>query len=280
MPVLRGIDVRLSGDDLRVLARLAGPGRGQTVRTGGVARAEEPTRPEEGVRAVAEEARRLAAPAAVYERFPLRAAREAAVEVGGKRLSGRALAHATRGATEAAVIVATIGPRLEEEVSARTAAGRVCEAFALDAAGSLLVERLVTTVCARVESEAAAAGLRTGPPLGPGHADWPVSEQARLFDLLRPETSIGVRLTGGGLMVPVKSASVLVGVGRKLAFAGGSRCDACTLAAGCRYRRSGGSVERPPGGPPGDPGGPPERPGRGDQGSGRAARLAKEKGER
>jgi hypothetical protein len=191
------------------------------------------------VRTIAEEARRLAAPAAVYERFSLRPAGEDAVEVGGWRLSGRALAFATRGATEATVIVATIGPRLEEEVSARTAAGRVHEAFALDAAGNLLVERLVTVVCARVEIEAAGAGLTTGPPLGPGHADWPVSEQERLFDLLHPEASIGVRLTGGGLMVPVKSVSVLVGVGPELAVAGGSRCDACTLAAVCRYQRSG-----------------------------------------
>jgi hypothetical protein len=64
---------------------------------------------------------------------------------------------------------------------------------------------------------------------------WPVEQgQPQIFDLLDAD-EIGVRLTESMMMVPRKSLTFVLGIGKKL-IAGGRTCDYCSLKGTCRYR--------------------------------------------
>jgi hypothetical protein len=64
---------------------------------------------------------------------------------------------------------------------------------------------------------------------------WPVEQgQPQIFDLLNAG-EIGVQLTESMMMIPRKSLSLVLGVGREL-IAGGRTCDYCSMKETCRYR--------------------------------------------
>ena len=62
--------------------------------------------------------------------------------------------------------------------------------------------------------------------------------QQQIFALL-DAGSIGVSLRESGLMEPIKSVSLVVGLGHDLGQAGRS-CDYCAMRGLCRYNQHGG----------------------------------------
>ena len=71
-------------------------------------------------------------------------------------------------------------------------------------------------------------------PLNPGMIGWPLLEGQQQIFALVDTRSIGVSLHDSGLMEPVKSISLVVGLGRELGQAG-RPCDYCAMHALCRY---------------------------------------------
>jgi cobalamin-dependent methionine synthase I len=144
------------------------------------------------------------------------------------------VAQAMGSAKQIAVAVCTIGPQLEEAVGAMFTAGQQVEATVLDGVGSAAVEELAQRACRMFEDMARQRGLMTSSPLSPGEPDWPLEGQRELFDLV-PGEEIGVTLTDTFLMRPLKSLSLVVGIGENLST-GGSPCEFCSLNQVCRYR--------------------------------------------
>ena len=108
-------------------------------------------------------------------------------------------------------------------------------ALALDGVGSAAVEALAGSACRGFEQEAVARGWRPSLPLSPGMVGWTVREgQAQIFALV-DAAEAGVRRTEGGMMVPRKSLSLVLGLGPRLE-AVGSACAYCTLHETCRYQ--------------------------------------------
>jgi hypothetical protein len=64
-----------------------------------------------------------------------------------------------------------------------------------------------------------------------------VGEQRKIFQLL-DASQIGVSLSHGLVMSPLKSLSLIVGAGRRpMAVEGLTNCDFCSLQDRCRYSR-------------------------------------------
>lgn len=152
---------------------------------------------------------------------------------GGKRLTGALVARYLAGAERAAAVVCTIGPDLEKLAAAQ---GDLVLALALDGLGNAAVEAVGQQVCARLGEQAQARGLEAGMPLSPGDPKWPVEVgQPQIFSLLGPNPA-GVRLTEGGMMIPKKTISFVVGIGRKMEQA--DLCELCSMKGRCRYRHA------------------------------------------
>ncbi|HMK98286.1 MAG TPA: hypothetical protein VK425_12115 [Acidimicrobiales bacterium] len=181
----------------------------------------------------------LLAPAVAWRRLNVVSSRHDALRVGprGAQLFGVGLSERLLPACEVCALVCTIGPYVEDAASALFKADPAL-ALALDAFGSAAVDRLTFLARSRVEAQAALRGWLASAPLSPGGAGWPADVgQPQIFSLVKA-SSIGVSLTAFNMMRPRKSTSFVIGLGPDAKTAGWGPCEACELAASCRYREA------------------------------------------
>ena len=173
--------------------------------------------------------------AAVYRTLRVEAVRHERLTLeGGGILTGRLIAQHLAPAEQVAVLAATIGERLDERVSEKFAIDPAY-ALALDGLGSAAVEALAIAACNTIEVQAATNNLQTTIPLSPGMVGWPVDVgQQQIFSLLDADLA-GIQLTSGAQMIPRKSLSMVVGIGREVSTVGRT-CDFCSLRETCRYQ--------------------------------------------
>jgi len=124
----------------------------------------------------------------------------------GPAFSGRAVSRHLADAREAVAFVLTLGPALETEVAALGQRQDLFEAYLLDLAGWAGIEAAVRVL--RRDLVAAFPRARVSHRLGPGHRDWPLTEQGALVSLFE-EADAPVRLSEHGVLIPFKSISGL-----------------------------------------------------------------------
>jgi hypothetical protein len=152
----------------------------------------------------------------------------------GKVVSGQ-LAHAE----DLAVFLCTAGAGVEALARRLMATGDPFTGFIADTVGSLVVERAMDLVQGRLEQFVSTWGERITNRYSPGYCGWGVEEQQKLFRLL-PPGFCGVSLTETSLMLPVKSVSGVIGVGREARHSPYT-CRLCDYED-CLYRR----LQHPP----------------------------------
>jgi hypothetical protein len=178
----------------------------------------------------------LLEPALLYQRFPVTGIRHERLELaGGGSLSGPAIGSHLGAAREVIVAVCTVGSALTARASEVFESNPV-RGLALDGLASAAAEAVAEAACRHFEGIAAAEGLAASIPLNPGMTGWPLLEaQEQVFSLL-PAGEIGVTLSPSGVMEPLKSVSLVVGLGRAGELMGGRTCDFCTMRETCRYK--------------------------------------------
>lgn len=132
---------------------------------------------------------------------------------GGWTFTGRTVGRLLRDAARAVLFVATIGPRLEEQVSAFFEEEEYLTAVLLDAAGTVALHRVIKALRLTLVAEAVPAGASLTGRTSPGYGDWDLAEQAQLFQALGG-MPLPVRLHAAGLMLPKKSLSGVIGLVR------------------------------------------------------------------
>ena len=137
--------------------------------------------------------------------------------------------------TALGVGVLTLGPALERRASALFAERRMSLALALDKLGNEMLSALSRRVQDRIVIEARNAGLTAAGELRAGDPGLPLSAQSAVHHLAGAST-IGVSVTPGQVLHPLKSMSMVLGIGIDLPAANGR---AATIAlrrrvAGCR----------------------------------------------
>jgi hypothetical protein len=114
----------------------------------------------------------------------------------------------------AALFVTTAGPGLTTWYESLAHTDQTLAAYAVDTIGSALAEGAAEAVAEELTRWAKKQGLNTTNRYSPGYCHWDVAEQRQLFELLPPRFC-GVTLTESAMMVPVKSVSGLIGLGRE-----------------------------------------------------------------
>jgi len=112
--------------------------------------------------------------------------------------------------------------------------GDILEGYILDIIGSEAVESAIDIMQDQISMEAASEGLKITNRFSPGYCGWDVSEQHKLFHLL-PGTWCGVKLTASALMVPEKSVSGIIGIGKEVRYLP-YKCNLCNMKD-CIYRK-------------------------------------------
>lgn len=172
---------------------------------------------------------------------PLEAPAGEALQAGGEAFLALRLQPESGRLTALACGVATIGPAIEERVSALFAERRAALAVALDDIGNALLLSAARGLQDRMLAEARRRGLSMAGELRPGDPGLALSAQAPLLRLA-DAASIGISLSAGHALRPLKSTSMMLGVGIDLPAARWSRCDDCPTALRCRLAAASGAI--------------------------------------
>lgn len=155
-------------------------------------------------------------PAIRWVVYPLQGAPESdeSIQVADVTFCSKELAIRCRGAEELVLFIATIGPRLEDQVHSRISTEPL-PAVVLDYFGSEAVVGLTHLMREELEAYAGPKGYRVGWRFCPGYGDWDTREQHKLFSLLDGEP-IGVELAPSGMMHPRKSYAGVIPLGSEV----------------------------------------------------------------
>jgi len=226
MPVIRDIPLSLKPSEV---LRRQGLGRGAKVR------------PE--IRLLIRELlaslnkSRLLEPAVAYEYYRVRSMDGSRISLeGDKALHGPLLPAIFPEAKELAVILVTIGPKLEKQVTDYSKKGAALQGMTLDGIGSAAVDKLVAEFLRLIATEVSSRGYEISSPVNPGMPGFPLTEQWNLLGLVKAG-EIEVTLTSSGMMVPRKSTSMVMGVGPQMTrWTQAEVCARCTLRETCHYK--------------------------------------------
>src|SRR5450755_3656118 len=155
------------------------------------------------------------------------------LRAGGEALDALRLVPKSGQLTALGVGICTLGPALERRASALFAERRMSLALALDRLGNELLSALSRRVQDRIVSEARKVGLTAAGELRAGDPGLPLAAQTAVHRLAGADT-IGVSVTQGQVLHPLKSMSMVLGIGIDLPAAHWSRCDDCPSAPRCR----------------------------------------------
>jgi hypothetical protein len=179
----------------------------------------------------------LLEPAVAYEFYTVASMSDSQISLeGGKALQGPLLPASSPEATEFAVVLCTIGPRLEKQVTEYSKNGATLQGMILDGIGSAAVDKLVSEVLRLIATEVSSRGYEISSPVNPGMPGFPLTEQSNLLQLVNTD-KIGVKLTASGMLVPRKSTSLVIGIGPQMTrWTQAEVCARCSIAETCLYK--------------------------------------------
>ncbi len=135
--------------------------------------------------------------------------------------------------TAVACAVCTLGPALPARVQSLFAQRRASLAVGLDALGNELLFAASRVLQDRMLADAKKQNLSMAGELRSGDPGLAIETQSTVLQLAQAE-HIGVTLSSGGMMHPVKTCSMVLGVGLVLPKAQWSRCDSCPTRSRCK----------------------------------------------
>ncbi len=213
-------DVKVEPDRLWCLAGYSDPSRASRIMNKALERA-------------MEMGAGLLEPVACYDMFPIEKVTSSSVDVDSISFESQDLAFRFREARELAVLIVTIGPRLENQVEELNASGDAGGGLVLDMYGSIAVDQVAYKAREIIQKAVLDKGYRAmsyGYCIGkncraytdcggvvaywlaPGYADLETREQKKVFTLVDGR-HIGVHLSESCMMTPRKSYACLLPIG-------------------------------------------------------------------
>jgi hypothetical protein len=145
----------------------------------------------------------LIEPKAVYTKMKVISIENDRIQLeNGHALSSVVLADLLERGQEILAYVVTIGPKLEEEAKQKS----LFQSFLLDKMGNYAVNKACAYLKSRVANVLGNVMSEFSPGSGTGEL-FSIEQQEPLFRILKPEASIGVRLSSSLMMIPRKSES-------------------------------------------------------------------------
>lgn len=128
---------------------------------------------------------------------------------------GKIILRQLRGSAAYALFICTSGVEYEAYQQRLKEQGDMVRVFIADALGSVIAERCADQMEQHLQESINKLGWRHTNRFSPGYCGWHVSQQQRLFPLFEGKTC-GVTLTDSSLMVPIKSVSGIIGLGKEV----------------------------------------------------------------
>ena len=171
-----------------------------------------------------------------FRLHPVECIEDDVVKAAGVALFAPALAQGSGRVTAVVAAACTLGPALENRVSALFAARRPSLGMALDSLGTDLLFRLSDRLYARIRRELRRQGLHIGPPENPGDGGLALEAQSAVLQLSGVDAA-ALSANASGMLQPVKSLTFVAALGPDLpTHAITPRCSRCSARDRCTIR--------------------------------------------
>lgn len=167
--------------------------------------------------------------------YPLKLGENGMVDVVCFQTVSRNLSRNLTGCEKILLMAATLGTEVDR-LLARYGKYQVSRAVVLQAAATALIEDCCDRLCARWKEDYEAQGLYLRPRFSPGYGDFSITCQEPVLNALEAGKRIGITLTDSCLMLPSKSVTAVIGLGRQPLFCELKGCELCSRND-CAYRR-------------------------------------------
>ena len=128
---------------------------------------------------------------------------------------GKIILHQLKGSEAYALFIATAGTEYESYLQRLKNEGDMVRVYIADALGSVIAEKTADMLETCLQESINKLGWHHTNRFSPGYCGWHVSQQQQLFPLFQGHTC-GVRLTDSSLMLPIKSVSGIIGLGKEV----------------------------------------------------------------
>jgi hypothetical protein len=129
--------------------------------------------------------------------------------------SGSTISKPLIGCTELIVFAVTLGEVFDNWVRGLFSGGDPFAGYLADLTGTVRVEQAADWLEKQISYRVSSKKQTLSNRFSPGYCGWDVSEQHILFRLL-PENFLGIRLNESALMIPIKSISGIIGIGKNV----------------------------------------------------------------
>lgn len=129
------------------------------------------------------------------------------------------------------ILISTAGEGISDLIKYYNSKGDFLRAYIVDLIGTIYVEKIADYVQNQIKEQ---LNTNITNRYSPGYCNWPTSDQYNIFQLL-PENFCGVRLNENGIMIPLKSISAIVGIGKEVRYIKYD-CNFCS-DKNCIYKR-------------------------------------------
>ena len=128
---------------------------------------------------------------------------------------GNIILRQLRGSEAYALFICTAGVAYEAYQQRLKEQGDMVRVFIADALGSVIAEKCADQMEIALQESIDKLGWKHTNRFSPGYCGWHVSQQQLLFPLFQGHTC-GVTLTDSSLMLPIKSVSGIIGLGKSV----------------------------------------------------------------
>ena len=118
---------------------------------------------------------------------------------------------------QVALLVSTAGEFISERSGQLMKEGLLLEGYVVDVIGSVICEKVAIKTWERVKEVSSLKNKKVTNRYYPGYCNWNIEEQHSLFSLL-PKDFCNIHLTESALMIPTKSISAIVGIGKNVVY--------------------------------------------------------------
>jgi hypothetical protein len=156
----------------------------------------------------------------------------------GSYLQGQLIKDHLNHSEQVVVILCSVGEAIERHLS-EVVTTNLLHGLAIHGVGSAAVESLANAACGHFSRLAKEKGMSTTIPISPGMEGWELHEgQRQIFSLLEQDGTLEIKLNHDGIMIPKKSLSMVIGIGKKVNCKG-KPCDYCGMNEICQHKKSG-----------------------------------------
>lgn len=182
-----------------------------------------------------DELMRTAMPKAVFKEYPIAIMKDGSIDFGNFQVKSNHLGKNLGGCDRVLLVAVTLGLDVDRLLT-KYGKLQVSRAVVMQAAAAAMIEAYCNERCAEWKHQYEKQGRYLRPRYSPGYGDFSLEFQPVILNELDAGKQIGISLTEGGLMVPTKSVTAVIGLSKIKGSCHVVRCESCDNEK-CLYRR-------------------------------------------